>query len=115
MPQARDRAAFPDMRSAGRGGISPRPTYSSHETSRPLSLAQLNEGIVQHPLTSSASYSTSPFDHVSLRAPPLARRQTDGVTQPVDTAVDRDREKAAEVDTPMEDARGPSGLRNLLN
>jgi hypothetical protein len=83
------------------------------EPGRPLSLSQLNEGIAQHPLTSSASYSTSPFDHMAARRPDLNRSNTDGTTQPVDTA--RDRDVGRDKDEPMEESRGPSGLRNLLN
>lgn len=47
----------------------------------------------------------------------MHRRQTDGATQPVDTAEDRDRnrDKDKDKDEPMEETRGPSGLRNLLN
>ena len=83
----------------------------------------MNEGIAQHPLTSSANYSTSPFDHISLRNRELHRRQTDGTTQSTENAADRDRDRNRDgdgdrdrdKDEPMDDARGPSGLRNLLN
>jgi hypothetical protein len=54
---------------------------------------------------------------MSQRARDLQRRPNDGVTQPANADRDqnRDGDGDKDKDEPMEEARGPSGLRNLLN